>query len=486
MSIILPEISESQEKYSMKNAAMINASGKYLKVILSVVVNAILARILSAEDYGIVSIITVFSTFFITFSDMGFGAAIIQRKDLTENEISDIFSLTVYISFALMLIFAVVSFPIALFYKDRVYISLGILLSVSLLFSALNMVPNGILNRDKKFVSIAVRTVVVYAGAAIVTVALALLGFRYYALVIQSILTSFLTFVWNYKTTRPVFHLRFNKASIQKVMNYSGFQFAFNVVNYFSRNLDNLLTGKFMGNAELGYYNKAYTLMLYPVNNLAGVVSPVLHPLLSDYQNEKNIIYKKYMKVVKLLGCIGIFVAPYCYLAANEIVHILYGSGWNQSVACFRLLSIAIVTQIINASAGGVFQAIGNTKLLFINSCINTVITIIAIFIGVFVGGNIEFLSGCVAVAYLCHFFTAIVMLIKIGFKSSLLIFFKELLPEITVLVGMVCSVITYPVSIGNIFVSAIVKFGYLGIIYLGFMIITKEIKIFKELIRKR
>ncbi|HFU3803096.1 TPA: oligosaccharide flippase family protein, partial [Streptococcus suis] len=57
----------------MKKAAIINASGKYSKVILSLIVNAILARILSAEDYGIVAIITVFSTFFTTFSDMGFG-----------------------------------------------------------------------------------------------------------------------------------------------------------------------------------------------------------------------------------------------------------------------------------------------------------------------------------------------------------------------------------------------------------------------------
>ena len=68
---------------SMKKAAIINASGKYSKVFLSVFVNAVLARILSADDYGIVAVITVFSTFFTTFSDMGFGAAIIQKKELT-------------------------------------------------------------------------------------------------------------------------------------------------------------------------------------------------------------------------------------------------------------------------------------------------------------------------------------------------------------------------------------------------------------------
>ena len=94
----------------MKKAALINASGKYSKVLLSVIVNAVLARILSADDYGIVAIITVFSTFFATFSDMGFGPAIIQNKDLTKEDISNIYSFTVYISFALMLLFAICSF----------------------------------------------------------------------------------------------------------------------------------------------------------------------------------------------------------------------------------------------------------------------------------------------------------------------------------------------------------------------------------------
>lgn len=237
----------------IKKATIINATGKYSKILFSLVVNAVLARILYAEDYGIVAVITVFSTFFTTISDMGFGPAIIQNKGLTEKDVDNIFSFTVYISLALMVIFAICSFPIAAFYGNQVYVSLGWMLSVSLLFNALNMVPNGMLNRDKKFVSIAVRTVVVYLGSAAITILLAFMGMRYYALTIQAILTAFFTFAWNYATTKPHFHLRFEMDSIKKVLNYSGYQFAFNLVNYFSRNLDNLLTGKFMGNAELGY-----------------------------------------------------------------------------------------------------------------------------------------------------------------------------------------------------------------------------------------
>lgn len=469
----------------IKKAAIINAAGKYTRIILSMLVSAILARLVSPGDHGIIAVITVFTTLFATLSDMGFGPAIIQNKELTEEDVGHIFSFTVYVSFALMGAFCLCVFPIASFYGDKTYIPLGRLLSISLLFNAMNMVPNGIMNRNKEFKKLAFRAVLVYTGSAVVTIILAFYGFRYYALAFQSILTAVLTFVWNYKTTKPKFYLRIQFASIKKVLNYSGYQFAFNMVNYFSRNLDNLLTAKYLGSAELAYYHKSYSLMLYPVNNLTGVVSPVLHPLLSDYQNQLDVIYQKYMKVVRILACIAVFVAPVCYLAADEMIAIMYGPSWEQSVFCFQVLSVAIIPQMMNSSAGSIFQAIGNTRLLFINSCINTTITITAILIGVFGGGNIEALSICVSAAYICHFLTAFTMLIKMGFGKRMCSFIKELLPEVLILIVMIAAVILYPLSISNVFISAMAKGMYLGLIYIAALIVSKEHKLLLSLVKK-
>lgn len=472
-------------QYSMKKAALINAAGKYSKVILGLVVNAILARILSAEDYGIVAVVTVFSTFFTTLSDMGFGTAIIQNKELTNDDISNIYSFTIYISIILMIAFSGVSFLIASFYGDSVYVGLGQLLSISLLFNSLNMVPNGILNRNKKFVSIAIRTVVVYAGSAVITIILALFGLRYYALAIQAILTAFFTFVWNYYTTHPKFKFRFAKESILKVIGYSGYQFAFNLVNYFSRNLDNLLVGKYLGNAELGYYNKAYTLMLYPINNLTGVISPVLHPILSDYQNQIEVIYQKFLKVVRLLACIGIYVEVVCILAAPEIIRIMYGNNWDESIICFEFLSIAIATQMLTGCSGTIFQATGKTKLLFIVSCVNTAFTIGAILIGIFIGRSISALSLCVVVAYLFHFIFTFFVMVKYAFKKKFISFLKVIYSNIIILLIMFIGVILYPFNINGVLLSFIVKIIYLGIIYLICLFTTKEYKLFELLIRK-
>lgn len=473
-----------KNEISLKKAAVINGAGKYSKIFLSVIVNAVLARLLTPNDFGIVAIITVFSTFFSTFSDMGFGVAVVQNKELTKSEIEDIYSFTIYMSFILAIIFDLAAYPISLFYKNRIYINLSLLLSLSLFFNAINMVPNGILNRQKKFKVIAVRTFVVYLISAILTILAAFWGFRYYALILQAILSSFFSYMWNYLTLKPHFKLKFKMSSVNKVLGYSSYQFAFNVVNYFSRNLDNLLTGKFMGNTNLGYYDKAYTLMLYPVNNLTGVISPVLHPILSDFQNNKDIIYKKYLKVFKFLFCLGVFVTCICFLCSKEIITIMYGNNWNKSIICFQLLSIAILPQMLNSSASGIFQALGNTRLLFQNSCINTFITIVAILIGVFCGKDIMQLSFWVSIAYICHFITVFFMLITMGFKFSMFKFIKDNRQEILILIMLSLSVLLYPLRIDNIILAFLSKLTYLFAVFIVLLIITKEYKIFIRIIR--
>lgn len=458
---------------------MINASGRYLKVILTVLVNAILARILTPFDFGVVAVITVFTTFFATLSDMGFGPAIVQKKELTSRDIDSLFTYSLYAASGLSLIFLLCAFPIAAFYKDSIYLKPTFLLAIALFFNALNMVPGGILNRDKKFITIALRTVITYVVSALIAIYLAFHGWRFYALVAQSILVSVLQFLWNWLSTRPRLLLHPDKAAVGLVKSYSFYQFAFNVVNYFARNLDNLLVGKFMGENNLGNYNKAYNLMLFPVNNLSGVVSPVLHPILSDYQNQPGEIYRRYMRLVRFLFCLGIFCSAFAWLASDEIIGILYGPQWAPCSACFRILAIAIIPQMINSSAGAIFQALGNTRLMFISSCINTAVTCIAILLGIFAGGSIESLAYCVAVSYVFHFVCAFWILIRKGFGTSLSAFIRELLPEWIMSAIMIGAICLWNIRLDNILLSFGAKALYLALVFCTMMLISREYKLF-------
>lgn len=411
---------------SLKSAALINAAGRYSKVVLALLVNAALARILTPSDFGIIAIVTVFTTLFTALSDMGFGTAVVQRKDLSRSQVNDIYSFTGYMSLAIAVVFFLLGWPIAAFFQDDCYIPLCQILSVSLFFSAFNMVPNGIMNREKRFKSLALRTFSVYAVSSALAIALALNGAGYYSLAIQSVINAVATFIWNAVTTRPQFSFHFRMSSVKDVLSYSGFQFAFNVVTYISDNLANFIAGKLFGSTELGYYNRAATLTTYPVTNLAGVITPVLHPILSDYRDRKGVIYSSFVKISKLLAYSGLFISALFYLAADELVWLMYGPGWEQSVTCLQWLSLAIMPSMMNAAVGGVFQSLGETRLLFINSCINTAVTVAAIFAGALLGGSIESLAVWVGVSRFFHLVSAHGMLVAFGFRYPLRPFIKE------------------------------------------------------------
>lgn len=470
----------------IKKAALINTLGRYSIIIIQLFVSAILSRILSPDDFGVIVVITVFSTFFSMIANMGFSTAIIQNKDLNKEDIDNIYSFTVYLSFIVALIFALSSFFIAYFYKDDIYIPVTMLLSITLFFDALSMVPNGVLNREKRFEIIAVRSFVTYSFSAVIAVVLAVLGFKCYAIVIQTIIASVGTFVWNYIFTKPKFIAKFNSKSVKKIANYSGYQFASNFVNYFADNLDNLLTGKLMGKAELAFYNKAYNLILYPVNNLSGVIAPVLHPILADYQKNKREIYEKYINIIKLIALIGAFVQAVFIMSSGEIIIIMYGSQWASSIICFHILSFCIIFRMINSVSGAVFQALGNTKLLFQNGFINSVITVLLILLGVLVLKNIKALAICVAIAYIIHYLTASTMLIKSGFNYSVISYYKDIFKEVIIFVIMMISANIHILDNANVFIGLTLKVIFLSAVFALLLFITGEYKIILSLFRKK
>ncbi|BBK76272.1 MULTISPECIES: lipopolysaccharide biosynthesis protein [Clostridium] len=465
---------------SIKKAALINFIAKYSNILIQLLVNCILARILTPDDYGIVAVITVFISFFTMIADMGIGPAIIQNKELSNRDVSEIFTFTILTGVIISIIFALFSYPLSKIYDNNVYIYLGMILSISILFNILNIVPNSLLLKEKKFKTLGVRTIIINFLCGMITIALALVGAKYYSLVINSLLVGFFTFSINCYGSN--LKIKFSFSSIKKIKQFSSYQFSFNFINYFSRNLDNLLIGKFMGQVPLGYYDKAYKLMLYPVSNLTFVITPVLHPILSDYQNDKDIIYEKYIKVVKLLALLGAFISVYCFFSADEIIRIMFGNQWGTSVASFKILSISICVQMVLSSSGTIFQATNETKKMFYAGLLGAGANILMIIIGV-LKGKIEYVAIGVVIAYMLNFITCYYLLIKKVFNRKLTEFMMEF--RSTILILVICSLfmVIFEININNCMISAAYKFVICGSGYVLSLYLTKEINMFLSIL---
>lgn len=472
---------------SIKKATMINAVSKYGKVLMNLVFTAVLSRLLSPNDYGVVAIVTVFTSFFNILADMGLGSAVVQNKELTDDEVNDIFSYSCYQGIMLAVFFCILSVPISVFYKNNVYLSICTILSVSVLFNTLNMIPNAILMKNKRFITVAVRNIVTTLITGGVTILLAFLGFKYYALVFQSVTSSFIIFLWNLKGVHLKFRFKYNRESINKVKNFSKYQFAYNIVNYFSRNLDNILIGKLKGDENLAYYSKGYTLMLYPIQNLTFVISPVLHPILSDHQNDKKYIYDKYIHITKLLSLIGIFISAFCFCASREIVLIMYGNQWEKAVMCFKILSLSVFSQIVSSTAGSIFQSLGKTKLMFNAGIVQMIVTVSMIILGCVIG-TIETVAVCVTVGLIAKFFIEFGFLIIKGFEYRFADFLKMYIPDMIILVVLIAEsfVLNSVINISSLIVSAIIKFIAIAVVYFILLILLKQTKYLLNVIPKK
>lgn len=471
---------------SIKKAATINFISKYTNVFFQIIFTSILARILTPEDFGIVAVTTVFTTFFLMFADMGVGAAVIQNKSLSNKDVDNIFSFTLYLAVILTVMFALFSIPLSYIYENKVYNSIGIILSFSLFFNTLDIVPNAVLLKRKRFMTIGMRTIIISILSGILTICLALSGFKYYAIAFNSVIIAFFTFLWNIISVPLCPRIKFDKTSIIKIKDFSIFQFSFNLVNYFSRNLDNLLIGKFIGSSALGYYDKGYKLMLYPISILTGVITPVLHPILSDYQDNKRYIFEQYLKVIKILSLIGAFVAAYCFFNAKEIIVIMFGERWINTIPSFKLLALSVWPQIITSSTGSIFQSLGYTRLLFKTGICNSIITVVAIIIGVSFQ-NINIVALCVTLAYILHFFIAYFILIRFAFENSYLEFLKNMLPDLIVFCITFTSLyLASFTKIDNLIFSALFKGLTGGLAYIFGLLITKQYKVLMLLIRRK
>lgn len=226
-------------------------------VVAQLSVTMVLARLLTPEEYGIVAVLAVFTGFFSLLSDMGLSSAIIQFDDLTQDDYGHLFAISFLFGLVLSITFFLLSLCISVAYSNSLYVPLGALLMISVFFNSLNMVPNGLLLRKKRYDLVGFRLVSSTIIVGLLTIALACLGLGCYAIVLQSVLGSLFVFVWNWISSPVKFAKGSPLPTLKRVGKYSVFQFGTQAVGYFAGNLDSLLVGKFFGPSDLGHASRS-------------------------------------------------------------------------------------------------------------------------------------------------------------------------------------------------------------------------------------
>lgn len=481
----------TKKSMSFLRASAIQFASKYLNVALQLVLTAILARLLTPEEYGVMAGITIFTSLFSILADMGFGPAIIQFKQLTNKDYGGIFVFSVGIGVVLSILFAALSYPIAWFFHDGSYVPLCFLTVISVFFNSVNMVPNGLLLKDKKFLSIGVRLIVTTVVGGTVAVILAYHGFGTASLIWNLNIVSILIFLWNFISIRKQISFREMHVfkSVRVVLSYSMYQAGFSIINYFSRNADHLIIGRFFGSAPLGLYDKAYKLTSYPIQFVPGILGTVLQPYLSAYQNNKEKLFHYQMLLVRFLALAGSLFMFVCILCGGDIVGIMYGSQWISCVPLFIILSCSIAFQMVMNVTGGILQSAGRTDLLFRQGLWATIIMLGLVFCGA-LAHDLTVLTICVSVAFFFQMFTVAYYTAVKAFNHSITDFLWPVYRIITIsaVVALPLLLVRYGLEwvFPNSFVNLCIYAGIYAMLFVAVFMVTGDLKNLMRTIRRK
>lgn len=407
------------------------AVAKYSGIVISLVITAILARNVSPAAFGTMAVATVIMAFLDIFSDMGLGVAIIQFKDLTKHNIQSLFTISVGLAIGLTLILFFSAGSIADFYNDETLVPVIRWLCICLFFKTLNIIPNGMMLKNKMFRAIAVRTLCFQVVSGAFACWMALHGWGIYALLVSPIVSAVGVFAYNFYNfpQRPVWPI--DMVVVKRVWSYSMYQFFFSFINYFSRNADKLIIGKFFSMKDLGYYDKSYRLMQLPLQNITFVITPVLHPILSSLQDNKEELAEKNIRLTQILSWISFPLGIFLYFCASPIIVIIFGKNWLPAIPVFEILAISVPLQIILSTSGSIFQAAGKTKHLFYCGLQSAICTVGAFIISSVFFKTIESVAWAWDIALMVNFIINYWIMNRYTFHSSSWKFYKQFLPQI-------------------------------------------------------
>lgn len=419
--------------------------GKYTNMLMQLVITAVLARILTPDDYGLIAIATVFMAFFTMLSEVGVGPAIIHNQHLDENDYESLHSFTMYLGLGLAVIFLAISPFISHFYKDDRLNFIFILMSLPIVFSCIQIVPLNLLYKEKNFKYVAKISIITNFISGVVAITYAYFIGGPISLIILQIVNSILLALFYKHGKKVTLRLNFKFESVKKIFSFTFYQFSFNLLNYFSRNLDNLLIGKFLGFSALGYYEKSYKLMLMPIRTITNVLTPVVLPFFAGFQNEKKIVFDKYKRLLGFVSLLSFPISVLFYFCGKEIILILFGNQWVGSILTFKILSLSLGFQVLASTTGAIFQSIGRTKEMFVSQVINTIQMIVLFCMAIFMFKSIEALAVAFCIEELISFLIVFYYLFRL-LDTRLVSIFKIILPA--VLISLIISFIFFSIGL--------------------------------------
>lgn len=447
---------------------------------------AILARLLSKDDFGVVALAVIAINYLSVVKDLGLGIALVQRRDEIDRSANTVFTLNLIFGLFLSAILIPLANPVAAYFKNQMVAPVLQWLGLTFFIGAFSSVHVVWLMRELDYRRKLIPDMGSALVKALVSIGLALAGYGVWALVfgqLLGVLTSVVLF-WVIVPWRP--RLMLDSKIIKALLAYGSSVIGSDIINVSIDNLGYIVIGRVLGTVQLGVYTLAYRLPEMLLMGNLWIMASVTFPAFANIQNDMNSLRRGFLGSIRLVQLIAVPICLGLIIVAEPIILVMFGAQWMDAVPILRILAVYVFVASVGYHVGDVYKAIGRPDILFGMTIFTLVLMGITLYIGSSYG-----LEG-IAWAYVVAFFIERVVSLALAerfIQVSLVEIFSEMLPSLKG--GLVLAFTTFLVSYGTSELDIIMRLICLvitGIVsYLGFLWVSERENLFKliQLIRK-
>ncbi len=375
-----------QEATGLRRAAVRGAGATILSgaagISIQIVSAAVLARLLTPRDFGLVTMVTTFSLLLMNGPANGFIDTLIQRKEVTQALASTLFWMNLGIVTLLSIGFAAAGSLLSRLFGEAPVAPIATAFSAAIFLTGLPTIHSALLRRGMRFSALARNDLVARAAGVLTSMAFGIAGWGYWALVMGAGVLALSTAigVWILCPWMPGLPRR--RTGAYSALVFAGHITARYSFNYVARNSDNLLVGWRFGAHALGFYKKAFDLFSLPLMQLISNNANVAVSALSRVRDDREQYLKFVLGAIGVTAFIGMGLAGDLTLISRDLIRVLLGPGWDAAGYIFMFFAPAIGIMMVNGIHGWLHVSLGRAQRFLAWGVVEWMATVALFFAG--------------------------------------------------------------------------------------------------------
>jgi PST family polysaccharide transporter len=322
----------------------------------------VLARLLTPDDFGLVAIITVITSFAPLLIDFGLGDATAQRSKITQGQVSSLFWLSTGAGLAIAILLAITGPFIAWLYREPRLEAVAVFSGISFVLSGMLGQHQALLRRTMQFAVIAKIQVLSTLAGIVAAIALAANGWGYWALVFRPVVGAACATVGSWLACRWRPGIPVIDAQVKSMVRFGMNVVSFSIVYAMARATDRIALGLVYRPQEVGYYQNAMTLYDNSIFSTLAQLHTVGSAALSKLQANPAALGQKYQAALSALAFFVMPAAAVLSVTADDLTVVLLGEKWRTAGLLLSILALRGVFQVIEGSQGWLHLSIGRSE----------------------------------------------------------------------------------------------------------------------------